>query len=126
MLNTKTSTLTYSNAGQYPALLLKDEYVDRLGEGGVLLGVESDQEYQEGTVRLQPGNMLCLYTDGIVEQKNHDDEEYGIERLIEFLKENQNLPLAELQEKLFATVLAFGKGTHEDDTSCVIISYKNS
>ncbi|MEE9271532.1 MAG: SpoIIE family protein phosphatase [Candidatus Krumholzibacteria bacterium] len=118
------STFTYSNAGHCPALLLKRSYADRLGEGGMPLGVDAGQTYQEGRTRIEPGDTLCLYTDGIIEQTNPDDEEFGENGLIEFLRANRNLPLSRLQEMLFARVLAFGRGVHHDDVTCIIAHHK--
>lgn len=122
ILDAQDSTFTFSNAGQHPALLLRQHYVDRLGEGGMPLGVERGHIYQEGTVRLDPGDLLCLHTDGVVEQANTQGEEYGEERLIDLLKESRDLPLPKLTESLFASVLAFAAGIENDDMSCIIIA----
>jgi sigma-B regulation protein RsbU (phosphoserine phosphatase) len=115
-----SGTLTFSNAGQCPALLLKKDYVDRLGEGGLVLGVQPSQSYHEGRVCLEPNDLLVLYTDGITEQKDAAGEEYGEQRLIEFLQLHRNLPLDELQSALFRDVIAFGNGSQQDDITSII------
>lgn len=113
-------TFTFSNAGQCPALLVRREFVDRLGEGGLILGAMPDQAYLEGTVRLEADDLLLLYTDGITEQKNAEGAEYGEERLIAFLQMNRNLPPGELQSALVDDVMAFGAGRQDDDITSVI------
>jgi sigma-B regulation protein RsbU (phosphoserine phosphatase) len=120
----ETATLSFSNAGQCPALLVRENFVDRLGEGGLVLGVQAAQEYREGRVRIEPGDLLVLYTDGITEQKNDAGDEYGEERLIRFLQMHRNLPLLQLQEGLLEDVIAFGGGSQQDDITTVIACHK--
>ena len=118
------STLTFCNAGHCPALLIKQQYVDRLGEGGMILGVDPERLYQEGRVRIDSGDVLCLYTDGVTEQNSGQGEEYGEQRLIDFLRAKRNLPLNTLQDSLFASVLAFGDGRQDDDITTIIARCK--
>ena len=120
VLDIGESSFTFSNAGHCPALLCKAEYTDRLGEGGMPLGVEPNQSYQEGHVRVDSGDMLCLYTDGITEQRNSDGELFDESRLITLLRTNKNLSLTELQELLFAAVRNFGGGRQDDDQTAII------
>jgi sigma-B regulation protein RsbU (phosphoserine phosphatase) len=116
------STLTFSSAGQCPALLATDGYVDRLRHGGMVLGARRAQQYVEGTVAFRPGDLLLLYTDGIIEQRNAAGDLYGEDRLVSFLRANRNLPPADLQNALLNDVLAFGNGHQEDDITSVIVS----
>jgi len=120
-----TSTFTFCNAGHCPALLVKTHYADRLGEGGLVLGIDPGHRYEEGRVRIDGGDTLCFYTDGITEQSGPQDQEYGEHRLIDFLRANKNLPLAALQDSLFASVLAFGGGRQDDDITTIIARFKN-
>jgi sigma-B regulation protein RsbU (phosphoserine phosphatase) len=119
VIDLRQSRFTFSNAGHCPALLVKDGFVDRLGEGGMILGVREAETYREGSVLVEPGDLLVLYTDGVTEQRNGAGDEYGEERLIRFLRENKNLPIRELQSALFADVMAFGGGTQHDDLTSV-------
>jgi sigma-B regulation protein RsbU (phosphoserine phosphatase) len=122
----RTHRFTFSNAGQCPALLVKNDYVDRLGVGGMVLGVNDSHPYREGNVLIEPGDLLLLYTDGITEQKNDAEEEYGEERLIKFLQERKNLPIGDLQRALLDDVLAFGSGRQDDDITSVFAYYKSA
>jgi sigma-B regulation protein RsbU (phosphoserine phosphatase) len=118
------SAFTYCNAGHCPTLLIKTHYADRLGEGGLVLGIEPGHRYEEGRVRLDPGDILCFYTDGVTEQSGAKGQQYGEQRLIDFLRANRNLPLAALQDSLFASVLAFGNGRQDDDITTIIGRHK--
>jgi sigma-B regulation protein RsbU (phosphoserine phosphatase) len=121
-----TSTFTFCNAGHCPALLVRPGYADRLGEGGLVLGIDPAHRYEEGRVRIDGGDTICFYTDGITEQMGAKGQEYGERRLIDFLRANRNLPLGSLQESLFASVLAFGEGRQDDDITVIIARYKNA
>jgi sigma-B regulation protein RsbU (phosphoserine phosphatase) len=125
ILDTRAQTFTFSNAGHCPALLCKSSYVDRLGEGGLPLGVDAEHRYEAGSVRLVPGDIVCMYTDGVTEQADGSGDQFGEARLIDLLQSNRNLPLPDLHELLFATVQQFGGGRVDDDLTCVIASYKN-
>ncbi|MCZ6766253.1 MAG: SpoIIE family protein phosphatase [bacterium] len=120
VIDVANSIFTFSNAGHCPTLLFRKQYVDRLGEGGMVLGVERNQVYQEGQVRLGPGDLLCLYTDGATEQSDGQDEQFGESRLIEFLEKRKHQPLEELQKSLFATILAYGSERQDDDITTII------
>lgn len=123
IIDTRGSTVTFSNAGHCPPLLCKRAYVDRLGEGGLPLGVDNQHRHEQGTVRVDPGDLLCLYTDGIVEQSDGNGDQFGERRLVHFLEANRNLPICELPELLFAAVQDFGAGRQDDDTTCLIACY---
>ncbi len=122
ILNVGRSTLTFSSAGQCPALLVTDRYIDRLGNGGMVLGATRSQRYVEGTVAFRPGDLLLLYTDGVTEQRSPTGEFYGEDRLVQFLRANRNLPPDGLQNALLEEILAYGGGTQEDDITSVIVS----
>ncbi len=89
-LNPTTGVLHYSSAGHPPALLLRaDGKLERLCEGGLLLGVLADAEYERGVVQLNDGDMLVVYSDGIIESLNHAGQEFGYDRLEAQLREAQ-------------------------------------
>lgn len=120
------STLTFSNAGQCPALLSRNGFIDRLGNGGMVLGASRLHRFDEGTVAFQPGELLFLYTDGVTEQSNASGEEFGEERLIQFIQANRNLPPDQMQNALLATITAFGGGRRDDDLTSVIALRKSA
>jgi sigma-B regulation protein RsbU (phosphoserine phosphatase) len=120
VLDLSTSTFSFSSAGQCPALLATNGFVDRLGNGGTVLGANPHQSYPEGSVAFRPGDLLLLYTDGIIEQTNAAGEPYGEQRLVDFLQANRILPPDRLQNALLQDVLEFGAGRQDDDITSVI------
>jgi sigma-B regulation protein RsbU (phosphoserine phosphatase) len=81
-LDLERSELVYCNAGLPPPLILKrNKSVERLEEGGPMLGALHQATYNSGTVRLNPGDMLLAYSDGLTECRNPRDEEFEMARL---------------------------------------------
>jgi serine phosphatase RsbU (regulator of sigma subunit) len=83
VLNRRTQMLTYANAGHpYPLRwIAKTGEVQSLGAQGFMLGIMPEEQYREKTVRLEVGDRLCFYTDGLVEARNEIGETFGTERL---------------------------------------------
>jgi serine phosphatase RsbU (regulator of sigma subunit)/ligand-binding sensor protein len=83
VINAPQSTLTYCNAGHDPPLLIRGGQVNALDVGGMVVGVQPEAAYQMGIIELQPGDMLVLYTDGVVNAMNFDGQEFGRQRLVD-------------------------------------------
>ena len=84
VLEPATGRLRYTNAGHNPPLLVRgDGAVEELGSTGVPLGLLPQARYQAALAKLGPGDLLVLYTDGLVEACGSDGEEYGLARLQE-------------------------------------------
>jgi serine phosphatase RsbU (regulator of sigma subunit) len=121
-LEQETGELRYSNAGQPPAVLLRrDGRAELLREGGPLLGALPDPEYAEGRTRMDPGEALIAYSDGIVERRGRGDREFGVERL---LKRVQEIPVTDSRGMLFSLLAAVqdfagGRPRHDDFTVMV-------
>jgi sigma-B regulation protein RsbU (phosphoserine phosphatase) len=82
LIDSEHKRLLYINAGHNPPLLLRADGVSELlKEGGYPLGVFPDSHYSESVVNLKSGEVLVLYTDGVVESRNAADEDFGLERL---------------------------------------------
>jgi serine phosphatase RsbU (regulator of sigma subunit) len=72
----------YCNAGPPAPLLLRhDKSVEQLDKGGPMLGALQEATYSSGSVRLNPGDMLLAYSDGLTEIRNSQDEEFEMGRL---------------------------------------------
>ena len=81
-LDTGTGMLAYCSAGHPPAFLLRGNGdFELLSEGGLLLGVLDEAKYSRGQVRLDSGDTLLIYSDGILESQNANGEEFGYDRL---------------------------------------------
>ena len=119
----ESGAVIYSNAGHNPGILVRaDGTVEMLGAHGPPLGLFPGKTYGSGTFTMGPGDLLALYTDGVTEAANPDDEEFGTERLVATLKELRPMPLTELESQLAATLLTFTAGTpFGDDRTLVLL-----
>lgn len=119
-LDTRTKKLTYSNAGHYAPMLVRDGRCLRLTESGAVFGVFATEQYQQSEIQLQSGDVLALFTDGVTEIQNAGGEEFGEERLQQLLMD-QSLTAAELRNKVMSAVKEFGSGTFDDDVTLLLI-----
>jgi sigma-B regulation protein RsbU (phosphoserine phosphatase) len=115
--------LRYVSAGHNPPFVVRrDGSHERLREGGVVLGVFANQTFKSDATQLQSGDRLVLYTDGVTEASNSDDEEFGEERLLSVLQENASSPAAEIQKKILQSVANFSHGPWQDDATLLVIA----
>ncbi|MCY4159550.1 MAG: SpoIIE family protein phosphatase [Bacteroidetes bacterium] len=94
-------SLEYVNAGHEPPLLIRsDGHVDRLRDGGPLLGIIPNASYDPSYITLAPNDLIVMYTDGITEAMGNAMEEYNEERLLNLILENQNCSASRLTEMI--------------------------
>ncbi|HVR43037.1 MAG TPA: PP2C family protein-serine/threonine phosphatase [Thermoanaerobaculia bacterium] len=116
----ENGTFIYSNAGHNPPFVLKDERVEYLRHGGRILGPTPDASYNRGYIALEPGDILCLYTDGIVEAHDERGEEFGLDRLVPLVRELGPQSAQEIVQQVLEAVSAWS-GEGEDDRTIVIV-----
>ncbi len=116
-------TLTYINAGHNnPILRRQSGNIERLEVGGVPLGILEDAPYQSGTVTLQSGDWLVIFTDGVVEAENHRTEEYGEVRLLTMLNANSSVSPPMLLKAIMADLDRFvGTAPQHDDVTLMLL-----
>jgi serine phosphatase RsbU (regulator of sigma subunit) len=121
-INTTTKVLTYVNAGHPPPLVFTGGVVDCLMKGTIPLGVcPSLPQLKIHTVKFPPGSVLVSYTDGVLELRNAAGEEYGAERLLEYLRTHAWQNAESFTQELLKQVRAFGGGNApEDDMSIAV------
>jgi sigma-B regulation protein RsbU (phosphoserine phosphatase) len=78
-----TRWLTYTNAGHPAPMLFRGAQVERLEVGGTAIGLFPDSRFSQGKIRLDPGDLLLAFTDGITEPQNSFEEEFGEHRVVE-------------------------------------------
>ncbi|GAB4323986.1 MAG: hypothetical protein Kow0074_16560 [Candidatus Zixiibacteriota bacterium] len=101
--------LTYCNAGHNPPYLFRaDGTLEELTVGGLVTGAFDFSDYEEATIKLNPGDRLVLFTDGVTEAANPQDEQFEEERLIESIRSYSGTAQG-LIDKVLADVLAFQK-----------------
>jgi serine phosphatase RsbU (regulator of sigma subunit) len=122
-LDTSTRALTYVNAGHNPPIVCNlSGRMERLEAGGLPLGIKSDARYDTGAAVLNSGDLLAIFTDGLVEAENERGEEYGEPRLVETARALPNSRAAEGLNHLMSSVDAFvGTARQHDDITCLIL-----
>jgi sigma-B regulation protein RsbU (phosphoserine phosphatase) len=127
LIDVKEGCVKYVNAGHNPPFLVRqDGHVKMLSKGGVLLGVKADEEYEEGEVSLDPGDILFMYTDGVCEAMNCSDEEFGENRLAKLVSTNRRLPLTDLVYLIEKEVeVHHGSNNYDDDFTILVARLKS-
>ncbi|MBZ5536238.1 MAG: PP2C family protein-serine/threonine phosphatase [Acidobacteriia bacterium] len=122
VLNVDQHTVTYENAGHSPALLLKKAgHTESLCGNGAVLGVLPNWSYKDSVVRLEAGDRLLLFTDGVTEAANQQAEEFGEERLIQAAR-LQNESALHIQRKIMEEVSAFCRTNFHDDATLLVVA----
>ncbi|HEY2455950.1 MAG TPA: PP2C family protein-serine/threonine phosphatase [Candidatus Acidoferrum sp.] len=120
--------LTYCNAGLPAALLVRrDKSVDRLDEGGPMLGALKDSSYNSGRVRLNPGDMLLAYSDGLTECRNSRDEEFEMARLSATVNALNGASANQVLFSTLGSVLDFADScTPGDDLTLLVVRHRDA
>jgi sigma-B regulation protein RsbU (phosphoserine phosphatase) len=122
-LDGASRVLQYVNAGHNPPVVLhQDGSHDRLTEGGAVFGVFPSQKFTRGTTRLERGDRVVLFTDGVTEASDPDDEEFGEERLVRLLQQNTGSSANELQAKIMQAAGDFCRGHWHDDATLLVLA----
>jgi serine phosphatase RsbU (regulator of sigma subunit) len=124
----EASVLSYINAGHLPALLVRQTKdggkfdVQRLDEGGPVLGVLPGATYRQSHVAVQPGDLLVVFSDGIFEALNASDEEFGEERILDVVSRNWTGTPTQICDAVLAGVRTFlGETPAHDDQTLMIV-----
>ncbi len=116
--------LVYVSAGHNPALLVRAHTgpVERLTSTGPVLGLPLNGRFRRGFQHLDPGDLVAIYTDGLVEAVDARGDEYGLERLIGTLSRHSERSLEDVASEVFATLDRYtGVEPQADDQSLVLI-----
>ena len=112
--------LTYVNAGHDYPIITRDNEFHSLTTGGMVLGVDPHAEYQEGSIELIPGDWLFLYSDGIVDARNAQGQQFEISMLQELLRKHFYLSAKEVVTSCMQEIRQFSEDrTFEDDRTLV-------
>ncbi|TFG74678.1 MAG: GAF domain-containing protein [Chrysiogenales bacterium] len=122
-LDTEGHVLHYCNAGHnHPFLIGKETEPLRLSAGGLALGCFESFPFEESQVPMKPGDLLIVFSDGISEAVNDDDQEFGEARLIELASAHPDSSAAELIEKILQDVGRHaGDRPQMDDMTLVVL-----
>jgi serine phosphatase RsbU (regulator of sigma subunit)/integral membrane sensor domain MASE1 len=115
-----TRRLSYVNCGHNPPLLLHGESVERLGSTATILGMFEKWDCEMREIDLASGDILALYTDGIVEAANADGREFREAGLLVAIRENRHMDAREIVANVVADVEAFAGGEQGDDLTLIL------
>jgi hypothetical protein len=124
-----TGTLRYVNAGHAAPMLIRHDQnrIERLDEGGPVLGLLPGAHYSAGTVEIEGSDMLILYSDGINEATNQTEEEFGEDRIQHIISGGSEATLAEVCEQIMRRVTAFASaGAPPDDRTLLVVRFPQS
>ncbi len=120
--------MTYVNAGHNPPLLFRRNQMQlsELSRTGMALGVDGDAAYEQRTVKLNPGDFIVLYTDGVTDAIDDQDRFFGVERLQRVLLDNRQASAREVIAALQQAITDFiGQAASFDDIAIIVARYQN-
>lgn len=122
-LDPATGELTYINAGHNPPLIGRaDGSLELVESGGLPLGLMDFAEYETGHAQLNSGDVLFIYSDGVSEANNIDEDEFGMERLQNVIKSNVGRSASGIRDKVESALSDFtGTAAPNDDITLVIV-----
>ncbi len=126
---TPDGQINYSNAGHPDVIIIPANQRELvfLPKNGILLGVLPNDmcTRQEKTYQLEPGDVILLYTDGMIEQRNAQKQMYGQQRFLELLNTHRNASLDFLLSQMLKELAQFAKGSpKEDDLTLIVFQYQ--
>ena len=122
-LNPVSRELKYVNAGHnYPVLRRSTGQVERLDRGGLPLGLMRNAPYECGQTVLEQGDLLLVFTDGLVEAEDHQEQEYGEQRMLATLYNDRGKSAPEVLRSLMTSADQFvGLAPQHDDITCLVL-----
>jgi sigma-B regulation protein RsbU (phosphoserine phosphatase) len=122
-LDPASGELKFINAGHNPPLIGRaDGTVERLESGGLPLGLMSFAEYEVGTANLRPGDVLFIYSDGVSEANNLNEDEFGMDRLTQVIAATVSRSASGIRDRVESSLSTFtGSAPQNDDVTMVIV-----
>jgi len=131
VINQKKKEVEFVRAGHCPTLYYKSENdtASYFSTNGLGLGIIRNKNFlnyiEVSKFKYKPEDVLVLYTDGITEAKNLQNEEFGYERLQQVVQENAKRPAIDIQNRIIEELYSFcGNGILDDDYTAVIAKFK--
>ncbi|MGA2134137.1 MAG: SpoIIE family protein phosphatase [Bryobacteraceae bacterium] len=123
VLDPSTGDLSYCSAGHNPPVIVRaDGTLGSLDGGGPPLGILSVANYAEYTDKLEPGDLLAIYSDGVTEATNAKDEEFGDEHFAEVLKANRQKSAADVVAAVNQALTEFAAGSPQADDITLMVA----
>lgn len=125
ILSLEKHNITFTNAGHNPPILLhKDGTTEDLFGGGIVLGYLANETYTQQVTSFSKGDLMVLYTDGITETMNEDSQEFGVDRLLNVIKQNFSKNSYEIKRTILEELKKFtGQNEPDDDATLIVIKH---
>ena len=117
---------TYTNAGHNPPYVISsDGSIVELTEGGMVLGLFDAAQFTSSRIQLQPGDHVVLFTDGVIEARNMEGDEFGEDRLKALLREHSRASTSVILARLKEAIASFSaKAPQHDDITMMVLGFK--
>ncbi len=123
ILNGETGELIFCNAGHNPPVIVRNDGKDeKLQGGGPVIGIIPTIEYSAYRMTLEVGDTLAIYSDGVTEQANAEDDEFETDRLAETVRRNRHLPASVIVEKIRQAVTDHAAGVPQADDITIMVA----
>ncbi len=125
VLDHQNDSISYCNAGHdNPIIINTTGDTKFIKTGGLLMGALAESTYEEDKLKLNSGDALVVYSDGVTEAMNENEEEFTLERLEGIVKENVELSANELHDIIYKEVKAHAKNAVQSDDITLLIIKK--
>jgi serine phosphatase RsbU (regulator of sigma subunit) len=114
--------VTYVNAGHNPPMLIGADGIHELSSENLPIGMFGNAEYTETTLDIACGDSLVMYTDGVTEASDCNDDMFGEDRLKDFLAPCRGHSVDQLRDSLLQAVKAFTTGEAQSDDITVVVA----
>jgi serine phosphatase RsbU (regulator of sigma subunit) len=121
MIDLITNTLHLANAGHNYPLLLTENGLKEIGLPGLPLGIDDSIEYEEEKIRIEPGNSVIFYTDGVPEAMDRESNLFTFERFRTCIENHQELNADDMVAALLEDIAAFTQGAPQSDDITVLV-----
>jgi sigma-B regulation protein RsbU (phosphoserine phosphatase) len=122
LLDPENNKFKYSNAGHdNPFLIQKNKRIKRLKKGGIVLGIMPECVFEDETVAIQPGDILVLYSDGVIDAQNIKKERFGEERLTDLLQNNRSKSAQDIIDAVVDAVNIFSHNLQQSDDITMVV-----
>jgi phosphoserine phosphatase RsbU/P len=125
-LDLEKNLMRYAGAGHPPVLQWRDSTgkTAKVMENGLVLGILEEAEYAAVELLLEPGDRHVLYTDGIPEAANPNEEMYGVDRVMQFMKANKSLSADQFADSFLAEITKW-TDQQQDDITLLLFDFKH-
>ena len=122
VLDPQAMRMTYCNAGHEPPLVLRRGEIFALDIGGMILGIDEEQKYEKGVLQFEPGDLLVMYTDGLSEAFNFEQQQFGRERVKQAMRDVANATAHDAMNHILWQMRRFvGLNRSLDDTTIIVV-----